>query len=125
MYRLLGIRLDHKVYFTEMLFTAPYIIHMPMCIYTLCTYMYVQSKLVLHCLVGVTGVVKISGIEWYNGINGYVEPNCPCLAVAFDNGRAQLMRHELDNGELKNKLRTWTCYGAANFASCSSFISQQ
>ena len=70
----------------------------------------VQSKLVLHCLVGVTGVVKIAGMEWYNGVSGYVEPNCPCLAVAFDNGRAQIMRHELDNGEL-----CMLCY-----ASCSA-----
>ena len=61
-----------------------------------------QSKLSLHCLVGVTGVVKVAGVEWYNGCYGYVEPNCPCLAIAFDNGRAQIMRHELDNGE-KNR----------------------
>lgn len=46
-----------------------------------------------------TGLVKLVGLQWYNGSMGYVEPNCPCLAVAFDNGRAQIMRHELDNGE--------------------------
>ena len=69
-----------------------------------------QSKLVLHCLVGVTGVVKIAGMEWYSGVSGYVEPNCPCLAVAFDNGRAQIMRHELDNGELCTCTYVMLCF---------------
>ena len=46
-----------------------------------------------------TGLVKLVALEWYNGANGYLEPNCPSLAVVFDNGRAQLMRHELDDGE--------------------------
>ena len=44
-------------------------------------------------------MVKLIALEWYNGVNGYMEPNCPTLAVVFDNGRAQLMRHELDDGE--------------------------
>lgn len=60
-----------------------------------------NSKLTLHCLYNVTGVVKIAGIEWYNGLHGYLEPNCPCLAVAFDNGRTQIMRHELDEDPIK------------------------
>ena len=69
-----------------------------------------QSKLSLHCLVGVTGVVKVAGVEWYNGCYGYIEPNCPCLAIAFDNGRAQIMRHELDNGEKNNSSLSYTTY---------------
>ena len=35
----------------------------------------------------------------YDGREGFVEPNCPCLAVCFDNGRMQIMRHELDESE--------------------------
>ena len=58
-----------------------------------------QTRLSLNCLLRVNGAVKISGIEWYNGINGYISLNCPCLAVAFDNGRAQIMKHELDGSE--------------------------
>ncbi|XP_015765904.1 PREDICTED: WD repeat-containing protein 35-like [Acropora digitifera] len=50
----------------------------------------------LSCLTNVTGAVKIAGIEWYDGREGFVEPNCPCLAVCFDIGRMQIMRHELD-----------------------------
>ena len=35
----------------------------------------------------------------YDGREGYVEPNCPCLAVCFDVGRMQIMRHELDESK--------------------------
>ena len=58
-----------------------------------------QTRLAVYCLLNVTGLVKLAALEWYNGGNGYVEPNCPCLAVIFDNGEAQLMRHELDDSE--------------------------
>ncbi|XP_058407729.1 WD repeat-containing protein 35 isoform X2 [Diceros bicornis minor] len=53
-------------------------------------------KMKLNCLVNVTGAVSIAGIHWYHGTEGYVEPDCPCLAVCFDNGRCQIMRHESD-----------------------------
>ncbi|XP_039604109.1 WD repeat-containing protein 35 isoform X1 [Polypterus senegalus] len=53
-------------------------------------------KMVLNCLVNVTGAVSIAGIHWYPGTEGYVEPDCPCLAICFDNGRCQIMRHEND-----------------------------
>jgi len=52
----------------------------------------------IHCLSSVTGAVQLAGLEWYIG-KGYGNPNCPNLAVCFDNGRAQLMRHELDSGK--------------------------
>ena len=52
----------------------------------------------IHCLSSVTGAVQLAGLEWYIG-KGYGNPNCPSLAVCFDNGRAQLMRHELDSGK--------------------------
>ena len=35
----------------------------------------------------------------YDGREGFVEPNCPCLAVCFDIGRMQIMRHELDESK--------------------------
>lgn len=58
-----------------------------------------QSKLVVQCLSQVTDLVKLAGVEWYDGKNGYVKPNCPCLVVAYDNGRAQLMSHEIDDSK--------------------------
>ena len=50
----------------------------------------------IRCLSGATGVVKLASIDWYSGVNGHVAPNCPTLVVAFDNGRAQIMKNELD-----------------------------
>lgn len=50
----------------------------------------------LYCLEEATGAYKIAGLEWYNGRFGYMEPNCPCLAVCFDNGLCQIMRNEFD-----------------------------
>ncbi|KAJ3392142.1 WD repeat-containing protein 35 [Lobulomyces angularis] len=41
-------------------------------------------------------VIKLSSIEWYNGINGYIEPKVPCLAICFENGKIQIMRDEKD-----------------------------
>ena len=58
-----------------------------------------QSKMTIQCLTNATGAVKIVGVAWYKGKLGYIEPNCPCLAIAYDIGRAQIMRHELDTSE--------------------------
>jgi WD repeat-containing protein 35 len=38
----------------------------------------------------------IKAIEWYDGVEGYAFPDVPCLVVAFDNGRVQVMRSEED-----------------------------
>uniref|UniRef100_A0A668VVY2 WD repeat-containing protein 35 n=1 Tax=Oreochromis aureus TaxID=47969 RepID=A0A668VVY2_OREAU len=53
-------------------------------------------KMTISCLANVTGAVSIAGIHWYAGSGGYVEPDCPCLAICFDNGRCQIMRYESD-----------------------------
>ncbi|XP_012582813.1 PREDICTED: WD repeat-containing protein 35 [Condylura cristata] len=53
-------------------------------------------KMKLNCLLNVTGAISIAGIHWYHGTEGYVEPDCPCLAICFDNGKCQIMRHEND-----------------------------
>ncbi|XP_013413466.1 WD repeat-containing protein 35-like [Lingula anatina] len=58
------------------------------------------SKLTVFCLSNVTGAVHIAGIEWYNGEYGFVEPNCPCLAIVYDNGRCQIMRNESDENPI-------------------------
>uniref|UniRef100_A0A4W4HJB5 WD repeat-containing protein 35 n=1 Tax=Electrophorus electricus TaxID=8005 RepID=A0A4W4HJB5_ELEEL len=56
-------------------------------------------KMTLHCLMNVTGLLSIAGIHWYAGTEGYVEPDCPCLAICYDNGRCQVMRYENDDSE--------------------------
>ncbi|KAM3870739.1 WD repeat-containing protein 35-like isoform 2-T2 [Diretmus argenteus] len=53
-------------------------------------------KMTISCLSNVTGAVSIAGIHWYAGNEGYVELDCPCLAICFDNGRCQIMRYESD-----------------------------
>ncbi|XP_014106856.1 PREDICTED: WD repeat-containing protein 35 isoform X2 [Pseudopodoces humilis] len=53
-------------------------------------------KMKLSCLVNLTGAFSIAGIHWYHGTQGYIEPNCPCLAVCYNNGRCQIMRDEND-----------------------------
>uniref|UniRef100_A0A803XM55 WD repeat-containing protein 35 n=1 Tax=Meleagris gallopavo TaxID=9103 RepID=A0A803XM55_MELGA len=54
-------------------------------------------KMKLSCLVNLTGTFRIAGIHWYHGTEGYVEPDCPCLAVCYENGRCQIMRDENDH----------------------------
>ena len=44
----------------------------------------------------------IVGLTWYNGNNGYVEPDCPALVICYDNGRMQIMRNESDDSKLGN-----------------------
>lgn len=57
------------------------------------------------------------GIEWYDGLLGYAEPNCPVLAICLDNGRMQLMRSESDDNAvcidtgIKPVKCKWNCNG--------------
>lgn len=53
-------------------------------------------KMSISCLGNVMGAISIAGIHWYAGAEGFVEPDCPCLAICFDNGRCQVMRYEND-----------------------------
>ena len=41
--------------------------------------------------------LRIVGIEWYDGAEGHNVPNAPVLAIAFENGRIQIMRHIEDD----------------------------
>lgn len=56
-------------------------------------------KMTMSCLANVTGALSIAGIHWYPGTEGYLEPDCPCLAVCFTNGHCQVMRHESDDSK--------------------------
>ncbi|XP_071961535.1 WD repeat-containing protein 35-like isoform X2 [Antedon mediterranea] len=58
------------------------------------------NRLTVYCLTNVTGVTRIASIHWYDGQHGYVVPNCPCLAICFDNGRAQIMKNENDENPI-------------------------
>lgn len=67
-----------------------------------------QMKMTISCLTNATGAVSIAGIHWYAGTGGYVEPDCPCLAICFDNGRCQIMRYE--NDESEKHLKDWSIF---------------
>eukprot|EP00039_Didymoeca_costata_P008719 m.115408 g.115408 ORF g.115408 m.115408 type:complete len:1163 (+) comp14202_c1_seq1:133-3621(+) len=54
------------------------------------------EKMDLQCLQGSPGTPKIIGMSWYGGEFGFVEAECPVLAVCFQNGRLQIMRSESD-----------------------------
>eukprot|EP00899_Mesostigma_viride_P008010 jgi/Mesvir1/1720/Mv21173-RA.1 len=56
-----------------------------------------MSKMVIYCQEGASGPANVVGVNWYDGLQGYPEPNSPSLAVAFDNGRIQIMRNEFDD----------------------------
>lgn len=60
---------------------------------------HVQARIIDQpCLAaGAAGHSRVVGIEWYNGSGGHAEPNCPVLAICLDNGRMQLMRHDMDD----------------------------
>lgn len=51
----------------------------------------------LHGCQLLAGPSHIVGVEWYDGVEGFAEPNCPVLALCLDNGRMQLMRYESDD----------------------------
>eukprot|EP01052_Picozoa_sp_SAG31_P004075 SAG31_NODE_165_length_21701_cov_9.786409_7_plen_347_part_00 len=55
------------------------------------------DKIQVQILDGASQDLKAIGIDWYDGKEGYVEPDCPVLAIGFDNGFVQIMRDALDD----------------------------
>ncbi|XP_046679205.1 WD repeat-containing protein 35-like [Homalodisca vitripennis] len=41
--------------------------------------------------------VQVVGLAWYDGRNGYVDVDCPCLVVCYQSGHIQIMRDENDD----------------------------
>ncbi|KAL6750533.1 intraflagellar transport protein [Haematococcus lacustris] len=76
------------------------------------------SKVPLYCNEGYAGSSQVVGVEWYDGILGLAEPNCPVLAICLDNGRMQLMRYESDDNAvcidtgIKPCKAKWNCNGS-------------
>ena len=75
------------------------------------------SRLPIYAVAENSGT-KLVGISWYNGLGGYVEPNVPSLAIAFENGRIQIMRDDtddlpvlIDTGISCNKI-AWNTFGS-------------
>lgn len=43
-----------------------------------------------------SGSSELATIDWYNGNFGYMEAECPSLAICYKSGRMQLMRNAFD-----------------------------
>ncbi|XP_065214168.1 WD repeat-containing protein 35 [Planococcus citri] len=54
------------------------------------------TKIKVCCLPAVHVIIHIAAIHWYNGRNGYVEENCPVLAIVYQSGHMQLMKNQHD-----------------------------
>uniref|UniRef100_A0A6A7G3L3 WD repeat-containing protein 35 n=4 Tax=Hirondellea gigas TaxID=1518452 RepID=A0A6A7G3L3_9CRUS len=56
------------------------------------------NRVQVQCLGSSVGSgALVVGLSWYHGQHGHVEPDCPVLAICYDNGRMQLMRNEGDD----------------------------
>ncbi|MCL4131009.1 UNVERIFIED_CONTAM: hypothetical protein GTU68_000378, partial [Idotea baltica] len=55
------------------------------------------NRLNIQCLGSLAAGASVVGLEWYNGRNGYIEPDCPALSVCYNNGRMQIMRNQNDD----------------------------
>lgn len=53
-------------------------------------------KVTIMCLEKGFDPIPIVGLDWYNGINANMFTLAPNLVIAFENGKAQLMRNESD-----------------------------
>ncbi|CAB3360361.1 Hypothetical predicted protein [Cloeon dipterum] len=51
----------------------------------------------------------VVGMQWYNGKQGYYEPNCPVLAILYSNGHLLLLKDANDDGILIKTNMSATC----------------
>lgn len=54
-------------------------------------------KLNIQCVRNMLGPTQVVGMHWYDGKQGYVEQDCPVLAICYQNGCMQIMRGENDD----------------------------
>eukprot|EP01138_Halocafeteria_seosinensis_P016315 gb/GECG01016645.1/.p1 GENE.gb/GECG01016645.1/~~gb/GECG01016645.1/.p1 ORF type:complete len:1236 (+),score=172.06 gb/GECG01016645.1/:1-3708(+) len=55
------------------------------------------GEMKLYAVEDVQGATPVASLDWYDGLEGYEDEAAPTLAIAFENGRVQLMRSETDN----------------------------
>ncbi|RZF44312.1 hypothetical protein LSTR_LSTR006862 [Laodelphax striatellus] len=61
-------------------------------------------KVDIQCVTsaGASGAhAQVVGLCWYDGRNGYIEEECPCLAICFNTGHVQIMRRENDDAAIQ------------------------
>ena len=76
----------------------------------------VVSKIQAYCVEDSPGV-KLCGLEWFDSTDVGYDNTPPTLAICYENGRCQLMRHEMDDkpilidtGIKATKIK-WNCQG--------------
>ncbi len=50
-----------------------------------------MAQLCMHFGVKGSTTPDIVGIDWYNGLEGHIDPGAPTLALAFLNGKLQVI----------------------------------
>ncbi|KAI3383681.1 hypothetical protein SNEBB_009265 [Seison nebaliae] len=55
-----------------------------------------MQQLPINCLDDKMTKLDVVALKWYDGRRGFVSAEAPTLAIAFPNGRLQLMRHAYD-----------------------------
>lgn len=40
-------------------------------------------------------------MDWYNGSGGYLQPNMPCLAVCYEDGKVQILKDQRDQNPVR------------------------
>jgi WD repeat-containing protein 35 len=87
------------------------------------------GSITMHVLQGSNDTEAI-GIDWYDGREGYIEPDCPTLAIGFSNGLVQIMRSEedeapvlIDTGLRATQLK-WNTMGSVLAISGSQTVRQ-
>lgn len=66
-----------------------------MCLFFMATaHRLIQHKMNIQCLDESSRGAHLVGIEWYTGSD--TDADVPTLAVAYDNGRIQIMRNQYD-----------------------------
>ena len=56
-------------------------------------------KLNIQCVPNTLGSTQVVSMHWYDGRQGYIEQDCPVLAICYQNGCMQIMRGENDDSE--------------------------
>ncbi|XP_039278851.1 WD repeat-containing protein 35 [Nilaparvata lugens] len=58
-----------------------------------------KMKVNIECVI--SAHAQVVGLCWYDGRNGYIEEECPCLAICFNTGHVQIMRRENDDAPVQ------------------------
>ena len=53
---------------------------------------------------------KVAALTWYNGGGGSPAENANSLAICYESGKCQIMKHHMDDGKISKQTR-WLVNG--------------